>query len=89
VPVLTFRCNVKLIPIMVGQLDAEMEQKVGDALTPYFEEEDTIFCVSSNFCQWGKRYRFTYYNEKHGEIYNSIKTLDYMAFQHIEQQDYK
>ncbi len=66
-----------------------MEQRVGEILKPYFEDENTMFCVSSDFCQWGKRYRFTYYNEKDGEIYNSIKELDYLGFSHIENQDYK
>ena len=69
---------------MVGQLDAETEQEVAKALIPYFEDDNTIVCVSSDFCQWGKIYRFTYYNEKDGEIFNSIKNLDFMAFSHIE-----
>ena len=61
-----------------------MEVKVADILRPYFEDENTIFCVSSDFCRWGKRYKFTYYNEKDGEIYKSIERLDFEAFNYIE-----
>jgi predicted class III extradiol MEMO1 family dioxygenase len=57
-------------------LDADMEEKIGDLLLPYFDDDNTIFCISSDFCRWGKRYKFTYFNEKDIDIFKSIEKLD-------------
>jgi len=48
-----------------------------------------MFCVSSNFCQWGKEFKYTYYKEEHGEIFQSIKALDFLAFNILEKQEYE
>jgi len=53
-----------------------MEEKIGDLLLPYFDDDNTIFCISSDFCRWGKRYKFTYFNEKDIDIFKSIEKLD-------------
>ena len=48
--------NFKLVPIMVGATDYAMQQEYGKLLAPYFDDEDTLFVVSSDFCHWGKRF---------------------------------
>jgi len=45
--------------------------------------------ISSDFCHWGDRFRFThkYDNFTEGEIYKSIEQLDKTGMAHIEAQD--
>ena len=58
-------------------------------MLPYFEDERTLFVVSSDFCHWGKRFRFTHkFDEFTDEdIYKSIEKLDRQGMTLIEQQD--
>ena len=42
----------KLVPIMVGSTNIKSEEDYGKILAPYFDDENTIFCVSSDFCHW-------------------------------------
>lgn len=50
------RRQIKLVPIMVGALDTSLEKTYGQILAKYFDDDNTVFCVSSDFCHWGKRY---------------------------------
>jgi hypothetical protein len=54
---------VKIVPILVGSISAAKEDAFGNVLAPYLADERTLFVVSSDFCHWGTRFRFTYYNE--------------------------
>ena len=44
-----------MVPIMVGGLDTSAEKYYGELLAKYFDDENTVFCVSSDFCHWGSR----------------------------------
>lgn len=44
----------KLVPIMVGEIEGD-EEKYGKLLAPYFDNENTLFVISSDFCHWGSR----------------------------------
>ncbi|KAI4812470.1 hypothetical protein KUCAC02_023856 [Chaenocephalus aceratus] len=35
----------------------------------------TFFIISSDFCHWGQRFRYTYYDESQGEIHRSLSIL--------------
>ncbi|EPS30274.1 hypothetical protein PDE_05225 [Penicillium oxalicum 114-2] len=50
-----------LIPIMVGSTSATTEQAFGALLAPYLADEENAFVISSDFCHWGLRFRYTYY----------------------------
>lgn len=50
------RRDIKLVPIMVGAIDRKLEEYFGGLLAKYFDDPNTIFIVSSDFCHWGKRY---------------------------------
>ncbi|KAF2456830.1 MEMO1 family [Lineolata rhizophorae] len=50
-----------LVPIMVGSTDGDMEQAVGQILAPHLADPTSVFVVSSDFCHWGTRFRYTYY----------------------------
>ncbi|KAJ2740820.1 hypothetical protein GGI20_005599 [Coemansia sp. BCRC 34301] len=55
--------EIKLVPILVGNLSFEQEQVFGSLLAEYLESEENLFVVSSDFCHWGSRFRYTWYRE--------------------------
>lgn len=50
-----------LVPIMVGSTSASTENAFGALLAPYLEDPSNAFVISSDFCHWGSRFRYTYY----------------------------
>lgn len=50
-----------LVPIMVGSTTAPTERAFGSLLAPYLEDPENAFIISSDFCHWGLRFRYTYY----------------------------
>ncbi|CZS97807.1 hypothetical protein WAI453_008842 [Rhynchosporium graminicola] len=50
-----------LVPILVGNTDAEAEKSYGKILAPYLADPTSVFVVSSDFCHWGLRFQYTYY----------------------------
>lgn len=49
----------KIVPIYVGSLMQSEERVFGHALARYFDDPHSLFVVSSDFCHWGHRFRFT------------------------------
>lgn len=78
----------QVVPIMVGSLSAEKEAKFGRIIAKYLLDPRNLFVISSDFCHWGSRFRYTYYDEKNGEIHESIKALDYAGMNIIESLDH-
>ncbi|CAG0913667.1 unnamed protein product [Notodromas monacha] len=74
-----------IVPILVGSLNAEREALYGRILAPYLNAPDTLFVISSDFCHWGQRFRYTFYDRSWGQIYESIEKLDRMGMSVIEQ----
>lgn len=68
-----------LVPILVGALSEKSEAWYGELLAPYLAQPENLFVVSSDFCHWGKRFRFTYVDPSHKEIFQSIEALDRCA----------
>lgn len=50
-----------LVPIMVGSTSANTEKAFGNLLAPYLADPENVFVISSDFCHWGLRFRYTYY----------------------------
>ncbi|KAJ5103276.1 UPF0103/Mediator of ErbB2-driven cell motility (Memo-related) [Penicillium argentinense] len=50
-----------LVPIMVGNTSPGTERAFGALLAPYVADPSNIFIISSDFCHWGTRFRYTYY----------------------------
>lgn len=50
------RYSVKIVPILVGALNAENEAMYGSLLAKYVDDPTNFFSVSSDFCHWGSRY---------------------------------
>ena len=40
---------------MVGSLDPITQDYYSNILVKYFDDPNTIFVISSDFCHWGKR----------------------------------
>ncbi|CAI9092661.1 OLC1v1027971C1 [Oldenlandia corymbosa var. corymbosa] len=78
---------VKIVPILVGALNAENEAAYGQLLGKYLDDPSNFFSVSSDFCHWGSRFNYTRYDKKHGAIYKSIEALDKMGMDIIETGD--
>jgi len=76
-----------LIPILVGSVSKENQVMYGEIFSKYLDREDVLFVISSDFCHWGSRFDYTYYDKKQGPIYKSIEVLDKMGMQLIEAQD--
>lgn len=78
---------IKIVPILVGALSAANEAMYGEMLAKYVDDPSNFFSVSSDFCHWGARFNYTYYNKERGPIYKSIEALDHMAMDIIETGD--
>ena len=78
--------DIKIIPLMVGQLPKEDYKLYAQVLKDYFKDEKTLFVISSDFCHWGSRFKFThkYENFEEVEIYKSIEQLDKQGMGLIE-----
>ncbi|KAH8102624.1 UPF0103-domain-containing protein [Cristinia sonorae] len=53
--------NIHIVPILIGGIRKDKEEKFGAILAPYLARDDTIFVVSSDFCHWGTRFQYTFY----------------------------
>ena len=76
-----------MVPIMIGNISSEKEKMYGELLAKYYLLPNTVFVISSDFCHWGERFSYTYYDDKCGEIWNSIESLDRKGMQLIESLD--
>ena len=56
--------NVSLVPILVGNLTKAKEKEYGKILAPFFEDKETLFIVSSDFCHWGDDFDYMPHNQK-------------------------
>uniref|UniRef100_A0A8C5QK97 Protein MEMO1 n=1 Tax=Leptobrachium leishanense TaxID=445787 RepID=A0A8C5QK97_9ANUR len=79
--------EVTIVPVLVGALSESKEQEFGKLFSKYLADPSNLFVISSDFCHWGQRFRYTYYDESQGEIYRSIENLDKMGMGIIEQLD--
>ncbi|XP_014677643.1 PREDICTED: protein MEMO1-like [Priapulus caudatus] len=73
-----------IVPVLVGSLPVEREQEYGEIFAHYLANPENLFVISSDFCHWGRRFRYTHYDQSRGEIYQSIEHLDRMGMDFIE-----
>lgn len=89
--------NVRIVPLYVGSLVQNEERLYGRLLSKYFDDPSTLFVVSSDFCHWGHRFRFTprEFPQKlfpsvvspQGSMNGNIESLDRQAMELIAKQD--
>ncbi|XP_064819777.1 protein MEMO1-like isoform X2 [Oncorhynchus masou masou] len=78
--------ELSIVPVLVGALSESKEQDYGIP-SRYLADPSNLFIISSDFCHWGQRFRYTYYDEAQGEIHRSIEHLDKMGMGIIETLD--
>ncbi|PHJ25955.1 protein memo1 [Cystoisospora suis] len=88
-----------LVPIVVGDLRPSSHRRLARLLLPYLSSEENFFVFSSDFCHWGKRFRYTYLpsssssgegtndHEEVRPIYERIEILDKEAASLIVKKD--
>ncbi|XP_050314908.1 protein MEMO1 [Anthonomus grandis grandis] len=79
-----YKHQFTIVPILVGSLNPDKEAYYGRILSRYLADPQNLFVVSSDFCHWGHRFRYTYYDRSYGSIYQSIEGLDRVAMNIIE-----
>ena len=71
------RDQFTVVPVLVGSISADKEAKYGQIFAKYLADPTNLFIISSDFCHWGDRFHYTYYDQTKGEIHQSIKALDF------------
>jgi AmmeMemoRadiSam system protein B len=71
----------KIVPLIIGSIGADTEEKYAEILAPFLSDPSHLFVISSDFCHWGKRFEYTPYDAKLGEVYQYIEKLDGEAIQ--------
>lgn len=73
--------QAKIVPLVFGDVSQGDETLVLELLKQYFPDEKTAFVVSSDFCHWGRSFRYTYLPPGPGEIFERIQVLDNHAME--------
>ncbi|XP_060878577.1 protein MEMO1 [Metopolophium dirhodum] len=79
-----YKDKFTIVPVMVGSLSTEKESLYGHIFAQYLADPKNLFIISSDFCHWGQRFRYTFYEKSWGEIHQSITTLDHKGMDTIE-----
>uniref|UniRef100_A0A7E4URX3 Protein MEMO1 n=1 Tax=Panagrellus redivivus TaxID=6233 RepID=A0A7E4URX3_PANRE len=51
--------SFKIVPVLVGSLSTAKQASFGKIFAPYVAESGNIFVISSDFCHWGTRFRYS------------------------------
>lgn len=81
--------RVKIVPIIVGTTDRRMDDYVLDVMLLYMQDAANVFVYSSDFCHWGRRFRYTYHYKEDAfpVIADSIEAMDHAGMNLIESSD--
>lgn len=79
-----YKNQFTIVPILVGSLNPDLEACYGRILSTYLADPQNLFIISSDFCHWGHRFRYTYYDRSFASIHQSIEGLDRMGMDIIE-----
>ncbi|KAI9357976.1 cell motility mediator [Zopfochytrium polystomum] len=75
-----------IVPILVGSINTSLEASYGKILAPYLMSPSNLFIISSDFCHWGSRFRFTP-QKPPTPIHEYIESLDHDGMALIESMD--
>lgn len=78
------RGKFTVVPVLVGSTSHDKERIYGNIFSRYLQDPENLFVISSDFCHWGKRFRYTYYDKSQGDIHQSIEDLDKKGMDIIE-----
>ena len=85
---LVLKEGTTVIPIMVGSAK-NMARISNELLKHYFEDCESLFVFSTDFCHWGKRFGYTSHDPKHQFIYQSIRDLDLRGVEAVQTRSVK
>lgn len=80
--------DVKVVPIVVGALSEDTEREFGRVFAPWLGDGETFFVISSDFCHWGTRFRYTHVDREAQTIWQGIERLDREGMAIIESGDH-
>ncbi|KAJ0169260.1 hypothetical protein K1T71_015144 [Dendrolimus kikuchii] len=66
---------------------AKVMEEYGAILAPYLADPHNLVVISSDFCHWGLRFRYTWRDSSRGPIYQSIEWLDKLGMDIIEKME--
>ena len=75
----------KIVPMMVGSIKPEKEANYGRVLAKYLAQPENAFVISSDFCHWGERFDYQFYDRSWGKIHQSIERLDKLGMKAIRE----
>jgi AmmeMemoRadiSam system protein B len=78
-----------IVPIVVGECGERMQKLLVEALSPYMSSKDCFFIISSDFCHWGSRFRFTHHfmPQQYPDIGDAIVAMDRQGMELIAARD--
>ncbi|RNF17904.1 protein MEMO1 [Trypanosoma conorhini] len=81
--------RIRLVPMVVGWTDREVEERMGAVLSSYARDPRNIFVLSSDFCHWGSRfqYKFHYQKTDYPAIADAIIAMDHEGMEWLEKRD--
>jgi len=71
--------SFKIVPVLIGSLDSHNQSLYGKIFAKYIADPHNLFVISSDFCHWGHRFRYTPLDSNSGSgkpIYEQIAALD-------------
>uniref|UniRef100_A0A915D5Q8 Protein MEMO1 n=1 Tax=Ditylenchus dipsaci TaxID=166011 RepID=A0A915D5Q8_9BILA len=69
--------SYKIVPVLVGSLSTSRQTSYGKVFAKYIADPQNLFVISSDFCHWGNRFRYTPNDPSSGRaIHEQIATLD-------------
>lgn len=73
-----------MVPIIVGATNTNELTEIGKILfNQICTGDDVVVLASSDFCHWGKRYKYTFHNKEWGGVEESIEKLDSLGINAI------
>lgn len=82
--------QIRVLPIMVGGISNSKEEHFGTVLKEIIARQNVITIVSTDFCHWGKRFRYQPIPSEGTAtkpIFQHISDLDHEGMKHIEMQE--
>lgn len=69
--------SYRIVPVLVGSLSVSRQIAYGRIFAKYIADPQCLFVVSSDFCHWGNRFRYTPTDSTSGRpIHEHIAALD-------------
>jgi AmmeMemoRadiSam system protein B len=66
-----------IVPIVVGSTSPRMDAEYGSLLAPYFEQPETLFIISSDFCHWGARFGYQHLLREQSVVLPNLPPIVY------------